>query len=253
MELVFPGLELARRLEASDAENARAAATEVLEIGGGFAAFAGPESPLTHAIGVGMHGPVTESDIDRIEDFYRFRGAACNIDLCPLADPTLFDRLGRRAYRVTEFNNVLVMRVAALEVATPRVRIVDDVELWARTLTSGFLEKDELEEHEIDAGRSLMAMPETGAFLAEVDGVAAAGAAARVQGPLATLFADSTRVAYRNRGLQKELIAARLAWAEQRGCTLATASTLPGTPSQWNYMRAGFQVAYTKLNMCRDF
>ena len=33
-----------------------------------------------------MQGPVTEAELDRIEEFFRSRGAGCIIDLCPLAD-----------------------------------------------------------------------------------------------------------------------------------------------------------------------
>ena len=37
--------------------------------------------------------------------------------------------------------------------------------------------------------------------------------------------------------------------AAARGCDLATASTLPGSGSQRNYERTGFQVGYTKVTM----
>ena len=252
MELIFAGAELARYLEDADAGNARASAGEYLDIGGGVAAFAGPTSPLTHAIGLGMRGPVPESDLDKVEEFYRMRHSPCELDLCPLADPSLFDMLGRRSYRISEFNNVLVRRLQAVPETQPgRVEIVTDADLWARTLTAGFLEKEEVESHELAPGLHLAAMPGTVLFLAAIEGAAAAGGAARIQGTLATLFADSTLARYRNRGLQKELIAARLQWAASQGTQWATASTLPGSVSQWNYVRAGFQIAYTKASFRR--
>jgi hypothetical protein len=68
---------------------------------------------------------------------------------------------------------------------------------------------------------------------------------------LATLFADSTIAEFRRAGLHRELIAARLNDAAAQGCDLATSSTLPGSGSQRNYERLGFQVAYTKLTMVR--
>ena len=64
---------------------------------------------------------------------------------------------------------------------------------------------------------------------------------------LATLFADSTATRYRRRGLQRDLISVRLKEAHARSCDLATASVSPGSISQRNYERAGFQVAYTKI------
>ena len=68
-----------------------------------------------------------------------------------------------------------------------------------------------------------------------------------VQSGLATLYADGTRETARGRGLQSALIRGRIAIAAERGCDLATASTLPGSQSQRNYERAGFRVAYTKI------
>ncbi len=68
---------------------------------------------------------------------------------------------------------------------------------------------------------------------------------------MVTLFADSTLPGHRRAGLHCELIAARLNEALARGCDLATASTLPGSGSQRNYERMGFEVAYTKVTLTR--
>ena len=66
---------------------------------------------------------------------------------------------------------------------------------------------------------------------------------------LATLFADSTIALYRRCGLHRELIAARLNEALAQGCDLVTAATLPGSGSQRNYERMGFEVAYTRVTL----
>ena len=66
---------------------------------------------------------------------------------------------------------------------------------------------------------------------------------------LATLFADSIVAQYRRQGLHRELILARLNEALVQSCDLATASTLPGSISQRNYERLGFQVVYTKVTL----
>ena len=63
------------------------------------------------------------------------------------------------------------------------------------------------------------------------------------------LFADSTIARHRRRGLHHELIAARLNEALAQGCDLATASTLPGSGSQRNYERLGFEVVYTRVTL----
>ena len=102
--MVFSDLQLARRLEAAEAANARgctathpeAASTEVA---GGWAVFVGAESPLSHAVGIGLDGPVKETELDRLEAFFRSRGGQVSIELCPLADPGLVTLLGDRGYR----------------------------------------------------------------------------------------------------------------------------------------------------------
>ena len=114
--MTFAGSALARRLEAAEAANARGCAPSgsmAIEIAGGCAIFAGAASPLTHAVGIGLAGPVSEQEILRLEEFFRSRGAPVSVDLCSLADPGLAIALGERGYRVTEFNNVLLKRLAA--------------------------------------------------------------------------------------------------------------------------------------------
>lgn len=266
MELITGYFSLARQLEACDARNAALWAeaqarlkpesgATVLEIAGGTAAFAGVGSPLTHAIGVGLDGPVGESELDRIESFYFDRGSQVNIDLCPLADPSLPELLARRGYRCVEFNNVLVRRLAGIE-PQPDSRVSralpEEAALWSRTLALGFFEHDP-SPGELEIGMYLFHMQDAEAWFARVDGATAAGGGLGLQpGGIATLFADATLPQFRGRGLQTALILTRLAEAAAKGAVLATASTMPGTVSQRNYERCGFRVAYTKMNMQRD-
>lgn len=256
--MVFSDLELARRLEAAEAANASGCTaihpeSARLDLGGGCAVFAGAGSPLSHAVGVGLNGPVSEADIDRMEAFFRSRGGKVAIDLCPLSDPGLLSTLGQRGYRVTEFNNVLVKRLAGTYIVlTPRVRraLPDETDIWSFTVGRGFFEEHELTTEEMDVGRAICAMPGALCFLAVTDGGdLAGGAAAAVYGGLMTLFADATIARYRRLGLQRELIAARLNEALALGCDLVTASTLPGSASQRNYERMGFEVVYTRVTL----
>jgi GNAT superfamily N-acetyltransferase len=248
---------LARRVETADALNAQACAAQrpgsaTLEAAGGIAVFLGAESPLTHAVGMGLNGPVRDAELLGIEAFFRSRGAPVSFDLSPLADAALFQSLSERGYRVTEFNNALVRRLAQYEISlTPRVRraLSGEDDRWAHTLGEGFFEHAELTEDEMDIGRDLFRMPGSVCYLASVDGEPAAGAALAIRSGLATLCADGTISRFRARGLQSELIAARLNEAAAQGCDLATASTLPGSQSQRNYERLGFQVAYTKVTL----
>lgn len=258
--MIYAGLQLARRIEAAEALNARACqegqpGAAFLEIAGGIAVFAGADSPLTQVVGIGLNGPVHEAEIETIETFFRCRGARVTIDVCPLADLGLLQALGERGFRAAEFNNVLVKPLEGVAVnLAPRVRraLPDERELWSRTVGEGFFEQAELTGEEMDVGRAVFSMAGSLCYLAAAGtGETAGGAAMVVREGLAILFADGVMAHFRRQGLHGELIAARLNDAAAQGCDLATASTLPGSPSQRNYARAGFQVAYTKVTLTR--
>ncbi len=248
------GYRLAQWLELTEARNVANWAVEHLEVGGGIASFAGPTSPISHAIGVGMKGPVTESDIETLEEFYKTRGAPSNLDLCPLADPTLMEVLGRRGYRITEFNNALVRPISGPMNAPPSVRVAsaEEADIWTRTMLEGFFERGELTAEEIGIGRPIFTMPGAVAVLGEMDGQPVSAAAGCLRDSLFYLFGDSTLPAFRGKGLHAQSIQARLAWGAEQGATFAAACTIPGSGSQRNYEKAGFSVAYTKMNMCRN-
>ncbi|MGA2267257.1 MAG: hypothetical protein ABSH44_02195 [Bryobacteraceae bacterium] len=254
--MVFADALLARRMEAAEAANARGCSprgASMLEVAGGCAIFTGADSPLTHAVGIGLNGPVSEAEISAIETFFSSRGAKAAIDLCPLADPGLLQALGERGYHPAEFNNVLVKPLAGSEIVlTPRVRraVAGEDDLWSYTVGRGFFDQPELTTEEMDVGRAIFAMPGAMCYLGVAEtGATAAGAALAIRDGLATLFADSTIAQFRCQGLHRELIAARLNEAVARGCDMATASTLPGGVSQRNYEHAGFQVVYTKVTL----
>jgi GNAT superfamily N-acetyltransferase len=256
-DLILADHALARRIEGADAHNARAGAAmrpdaAVLDAAGGVAIFLGAESPLTLAIGMGLNGPVREAELAEIEAFFRSRGAPVSFELAPLAHPDFIQALTDRGYRITEFNNAMVRRLQHYNIAfTPRVRraLPGEDDVWAHTLGHGFFENSELTEEEMDVGRDLFRTPGALAYFASIDGETAAGAALFIRDGLATLCADGAVPHFRRRGLQSELILARLNEAAARGCDLATASTAPGSLSQRNYERLGFQVAYTKLTL----
>lgn len=244
---------LARRIESAEASNA-AGCGESLAVAGGFASFAGVGSPLTHAIGLGLNGPVPAAEFDAMEDFYRSRGSSVNLDFCPHADFSLMDLLGARGYRIVECSNVMAGPVVAAGM-NHRIRRAEIVEeaLWSRVMLEGFFGRKDLTAPELDAGNRLFRLECATAWFAMVEGEPAAAAAMNTRANLALLFADSTFEQFRGRGLHIALIRARLHQAAILGCDLATASVTPGSVSQRNYERAGFRVAYTKLNMQRDW
>ena len=266
--MILAGVQLARRLEAAEAANgAQCAAAQnsidpdsgatVLQSAGGWAIYVGAETPLSRAVGLGLWGLVRGAELDAVERFYHERNAASTVDLCPLADPSIIDLLRDRGYGITEFNHALVRLsgpVDAVQSEQVAIRPAEGHEecLWSETVGRGFLEKDELFRQELDIGRTIFRIPGVRCYLAYWGGRAVGAAALSIHDGLAVLFADSTVTAFRGLGVQSALIRERLRAAFGEGCDLATASTLPGSKSQRNYERCGFQVVYTKPTLVRQ-
>jgi len=227
-------------------------------IAGGTAVFGGRSYPANHIVGMGLYGPVSGDDVDRVEDFYHSRGVPCEIVVSPLADPSLPELLAPRGYRITEFNSVLILRLHEHELIEPAPEItverVNEVteQLWGHVLVRGFAEFGVLPENLFTA---FALLPSTLSFLARVNGKpagAATGAVMREAG-IAALFGTATLPEFRCRGVQTSLINRRLWEAAKAGCEYAVVSTLPGSGSQRNMERRGFRVAYTKLVMVRTW
>jgi GNAT superfamily N-acetyltransferase len=89
-------------------------------------------------------------------------------------------------------------------------------------------------------------------FLALAGNDIAAGGCVAADQHLAELYGAATLTAFRQRGAQSMLIAARLTWALEQGCDLATTTTQPGSSSQRNHERAGFRVVYTRSKVVRN-
>lgn len=271
MTTLFADLTLARRLElhegfgiaTSTATFARfqpdvGATFEVMA--GAYVIFAGRESPISRTIGLGVNGPVTVKDVEQVEEFYRSRQAPAQIDLCPLADASLKSLLNERGYRLSEFSNAWVQTLAGYEAedevaagVSVREAVAEDADAWISSVSGGFSEQQDSMSTELEFATVFFHEPETRCFLSLVDNQPAGGGAMFIHDSLAAFFSGSTLPAARGRGAQTASLRARLLAAREAGCDLALVKTTPGTTSQRNVQRAGFQLAYTKVTMLRTW
>ena len=262
--MTFVDVTLARRLEATHAwrsiryAQARAklhpqARAVVQEVGGGWVVLSGPGSPVHSACGLGLHGPLGEDDLKGIERLFRSASETPRIDLCPLAEPSFVQLLGRRGYVVEEFRSMLAYDLTKHASTLP---VPDDVEvrqagtdlaeLWVQTTAQGFSEQDAPTQEILDILASNFHARAGVPFLAWWEGQPAGGGGMYVHAGAIELGGDSTRPPFRRRGVETALLLARLATARQMGCDLAMAITMPGSASQRNAERLGFYLAYTK-------
>jgi len=269
---------LARRIDHCElsmvtamADAARAAGiddVQVWPVAGGAAVLAAPGSPFNKAIGAGFSDPGNPEDWALIEREHDRRQARVQVECSTLADPRLASMLTTRGYRLVGFENVLarhltddVSSVAATEVS---VSIVDghDVPLWMETVTSGFLHPDEFDGPPSHESFDREAMERTFTLFGTLPGVVrllayrelevTGGASLYLHDGIALLCGASTLPAHRRRGVQAALLHARLAHARAVGCELAAVTTQPGSKSQQNVQRLGFELIYSRAILVHE-
>lgn len=262
---LFCGVELARRIEkaesdlivaATRAARDRGADGLVLPVAGGFACFAEPNSPMNKVVGLGFDGLPDEAVLGEIERAFAARGSATQVELSNLADPEVTALLSGRGYRLEEFENVLGRPVGdePAPVSDVQVRRVDDLTAWVNVVVEGFAHPDgegpvnheQFPADIIERAERDMEKAGATAYVALCDGVVAGGAMMRVAGSIAQLAGAATAPAYRRRGVQAALLATRLHEAAGAGCEIAVVTTAPGSKSQHNVQRRGFQLLYTR-------
>ena len=273
MTALILDLALARRIELAEAHAAVncANAVDVLPSGvaaavewiaGGFAIYCGAGSPVTQAVGLGLDGPVSEDEFDRLEEFYRSRNEAVRVETCPLADASLIRYFGERGYRVTEFSNVTALPLDCATLSTPASAAPPEgvtierigkehTDLWTLTVSQGFSENFPVTQEVLDVMKMFAHGSNVECYLARVDGAVAGGATLAVREGVAGLFGASTLPAFRNRGVQTALLKQRLARAAEQNCDLAVCLAAPGSSSQRNVVRLGFSVLYTRVKFER--
>jgi ribosomal protein S18 acetylase RimI-like enzyme len=262
----IPSAELAAQIDLALAAHAAAYGTTIallhpgsqaaaIPVGGGWATRTGPRLPINRAVGLGLRGPVDAMALDRVEAFYQSEGLRPEIELCPLADDSLHTLLRDRGYQYRHCLSVLVHSRGALPLAPDDVEISvvspEQPGVWVHTMAGGFGATTQQPDDAPDIllPRSALMRPNVTGFLATIDDEPVGAGAMALGGGVAILFSASTLPAFRRRGVQSALIRARLAAAA--GYDLVVVQTRPGSDSQRNLHRHGFQTVYTNVILGR--
>lgn len=267
---LFCDLDLARRIErvetelvalGSEAAHRRGAAGFVIPVAGGVASFAEAGSPLNKVAGLGFGGVPAAAELDEVERAFADHGAPVQVELPHLADPEIGELLTGRGYRLVSFENVLGRALDGEQerVAPPGVEVrpsgEDEFDAWLDAVANGFAHPDAqgVPSHEeftreivANAVRDLAAAAGITRYLALRDGAIAGGGGLRLADGVAQLTGAATVPAHRRHGVQTALLAARLADAAAAGCDIAVVTTQPGSRSQQNAHRRGFDLLYTR-------
>jgi len=275
--MLFATTSLAARIERAEArlvsDSARAAERRrpgagsfAIELAGGVAAFAGAGSPLNKVAGLGFAGALDPRELEAVERAYAAHETPVQVELACLATPEIGAFLTRRGYALVNFENVLGRPLPfepAAAAAGISVSECSDGDLagWLDVAIAGFASPDleGVPSHESfpreALERTMADMSQASGFvryLARREGQVAGAASMRLFDGIAQLCGAATLPEHRRRGVQGTLLAARLAAATRAGCDVAVVTTQPGSKSQENVQKRGFELLYTRATLVKD-
>lgn len=259
-------LDIARLEERRQAIGTAEVALESAAVGGGIMAYAGPGSWANQACGLGLDGPVSADDLERLVAFYVERGVEPKLEVCAFAHESLLEGLAARGFVLREFEDVLARPLAPgedLAACLPHpppadlaLRHVDpgdaaQVTEYVEVSTAGFVRPGESPAplHEVCA--RVVRHPRSDSFLAVLGQAAAGGGGMETAGEVACLFGASVAEPYRRRGIQAALMVRRLERARELGARVGVIHSSPGIATARNARRLGFALAYTKVVLAR--
>jgi GNAT superfamily N-acetyltransferase len=286
--MLFATSSLAARIDRAEHSTARAftelAARRredalIAPIGGTAALYSGPDQPWNKLVGLGFGEPIDEAALDAIERDFDARGAAIRVEFSTLADGAVAAMLSRRGYELIGFENVLGLALDTAGAGGERPRksaaasgpAADEITIehvgpaemsaWVDVVVEAFSTPDVFdgppptESFPSDAlrpvFRDLTAVPGFELYLARRNGQVAGGGAIRIIDRLAMLSGAATLPAHRRHGVQSKLLHTRLADAARAGCDIAVVTTEPGSRSQQNVQKIGFELLYSRAVLVR--
>jgi GNAT superfamily N-acetyltransferase len=254
--------------KASEAARCRPAGTAgfTIPIAGGVASFAEEGSPFNKVAGLGFGGVPGPAALEEIEQAFSACGAPVQIELAHLADPTIGVLLTERGYRLVSFENVLGLALTGTpeRVTPPGIEVrrssEDEFGSWLEVQIEGVAHPDtqgvpgheEFPREVIERAERDFAAAGVMRYAALHDGVMAGGASFHLAEGIAQLTGAATAPAHRRQGIQTALLSARLADAAAVGCDIAVVTTQPGSKSQQNVQRQGFDLLYTRAILVRQ-
>jgi GNAT superfamily N-acetyltransferase len=274
--VLFADAALAARIDRAEADLcatlARAATSDAIvrPVGGGLAIYAKPGSAVNKTIGIGFGERLDEAVLAELEEQWRSRNELVRVELSVLADAENGTILTRRGYRLIGFEHEMGRLLDDLgdepssEVAGLRIERVPphDVPLWREIAVTGFLHldgtgtgsEDSFSREALEQMMSdFVGAPGFDLYLARIEGEPAGVASVRLHRGLAQLSGATTLPAFRRRGIQTALLEKRLSLARAAGCELAVVTTQPGSKSQSNSQRQGFQLLYARAVLVKSW
>ena len=258
-QLITQASEAARRRRADNAGFVR-------PIAGGVASFAEAGSPYNKVAGLGFGGVPSPATLAEIESAYAALGAPVRVELAHLADPAVGALLTGRGYRLILFDNVLglVLQGEPARLTPPGVEVwpsgEEEFKAWLDIIQVGFAHPDihgvplhdELPREVIAGAARDFAAAGGIRYIALCDGVVAGGARLRMAEGVAQLAGATTAPATAAGECRPRCCRPGSPTQGAAGCDIAVVTTLPGSKSQQNVQRRGFELLYARATLVRE-
>ncbi len=258
--------EIAALEERRQAVGYRELAAEVREVAGGVAARGAPGTWVNAAVALGLDGPVDRAELESMASWYEAGGVEARVEVCPFAHPTLLEGLDALGLRIRVFEHTFFRELSRAEPARPigdpppglRIEPADQsseaiMREHAAFIVRAFMpDGTEPPEAHVALAKKAASHPRVTPYNAYLDGRLAGAAQMEATGRVAGLFGAAVAPWARRRGVQQALLAHRMNEAAARGAILATIGSRPGTHTERNVRRMGFQLAYTRAIVARS-
>lgn len=228
---------------------------------GGVMTRGAPGAWINGAVGLLDGAGVDDAAIERLIGWYQGAGIEPRVDVTPYLARDVLRRLAERGFVTRQYELQLFRPLDELVEAPPVDGVVIDqldqgdaaaVQRAAAVSTAGFVAPGTPGwDGELALALRTTQHPRTITLRARRGDELVGVAAMEVSGRIAGLFGATVIPSARRLGIQRALLAARLALARARGCEVATIGSDPESGTERNVRRLGFQVAYTLATMVR--
>ena len=211
--------------------------------------------------GLGFDGPLTDADFALLLAAANRVGPRFRVVVCPYSDMSLPRRLMAEGFALEGFRTVLVRAVpneremaqweASPGIEVRRVDVSRELDRYIDVVLRGFNSGQPQREVDQRMSRITGSYSKAQLFLATVGGKEAGGARIDFAGSVGFFLGGSVLPDFRNRGVHRALLLARMAAAASAGCDLVTVGSIAGGATERNAQRLGFEVAYTALELMR--
>ncbi|MCO4773401.1 MAG: GNAT family N-acetyltransferase, partial [Deltaproteobacteria bacterium] len=219
-------------------------------IAGGWAAWDADGSWADYAAGLGLDGPVTDPELDRLVAFYEEAGHEPRIQITAYQHPSLVAGLAKRGFVPYELETVLAISAQSASPSSPFDRAAvtppaglrfvpvdgDDptsVAAFVRSQFLGFFGAVDAAPRGMHAITARVAAhPRARLWLAELDGEVVGSGGLERFGSSAVLIAGCVHEGARRRGVHQAFLQHRLSEAAAEGVSYCLIGSLAGGPDR---------------------